>query len=76
MQGGATTLTQGVDGNGDATITVSSSDTITRLKGGGSGTFASGDITITGGNALGGNVQVSQSRNTIEIDSTDINTVT
>ena len=74
LQGGATTLTQGVDGNSKPTITISSVNTITRLKGGGSGSFQSGDITIQGGS--GGNVTVSQSGNTISIDSTDTNTVT
>lgn len=74
LQDGATTLTQGLDGNSKPTITVSSVNTVTRVKGGGSGTFQSGDITIQGGS--GGNVTVSQSGNTISIDSTDTNTVT
>jgi hypothetical protein len=74
LQGGATTLTQGLDGNSKPTITVSSVNTVTRVKGGSSGSLQSGDITIQGGS--GGNVTVSQSGNTISIDSTDTNTVT
>jgi hypothetical protein len=74
LAGTAVSLTQGVDVNSKPTITVTSSDTVTRLKGGGSGSFQSGDITIQGGS--GGNVTVSQSGNTISIDSTDTNTVT
>jgi hypothetical protein len=74
LAGTAVSLTQGVDVNSKPTITIISSDTVTRLKGGGSGSFQSGDITIQGGS--GGNVTVSQSGNTISIDSTDTNTVT
>ena len=76
LDGGAATVSQGVDGSGDPTITYSSVDTITRAKGGSTGTFVSGDVLFTGGSALGGNVAVSQTGNTIEIDSTDTNTVT
>ena len=72
LDGGATTVTQGVDSNGDPTITYSSTDTITRLKGGGAGTFVTGDTTITGG----ANVTVSQAGNTISVASVDTNTVT
>ena len=68
------TLTQGTDGSGDPTITIDSIDTITRVKGGGSGAFQSGDITISGGS--GGNVTVTQSGNTIEIDSENDDTIT
>jgi hypothetical protein len=74
LAGTAISLTQGVDGSSKPTITITSSDTVTRLKGGGAGSFQSGDITIQGGS--GGNVTVSQSGNTISIDSTDTNTVT
>ena len=74
LAGTAVSLTQGVDVNSKPTITVASSDTVTRVKGGGSGTLQSGDITIQGGSS--GNVTVSQSGNTISIDSTDTNTVT
>ena len=76
LEGSEVTITQGLDGNNDVTLTIGSSDTITRVKGGSSGSLVSGDITITGGSALGGNVQVSQTGSTIEIDSTDTNTIT
>ena len=72
LDGGATTVTQGVDANGDPTITYSSTDTITRVKGGAAGTFVTGDTTITGGT----NVTVSQAGNTITVASVDTNTVT
>ena len=72
LANGATSVVQGVDGNGDPTITYSSSDTVTRLKGGGSGTFTSGDVTVTGGT----NVTVSQAGSTITVASTDTNDVT
>ena len=72
LDGGATTVTQGVDGNGDPTITYSSTDTITRLRGGTTGTYVTGDTTVTGGT----NVTVSQAGNTITVASTDTNTVT
>ena len=81
LDGTGTVVAQGVDGNGDATITYTSTDTVTRVRGGSTGTYvpsASGtaatDISIEGGS--GGNVTVSQSGNTILIDSTDTNTVT
>ena len=74
LQGGATTLTQGVGVDTKPTITVSSVNTVTRVKGGSSGTLQSGDIVLQGGS--GGNVTISQSGNTISIDSTDTNTVT
>ena len=83
LDGTGTVVAAGVDGNGDPTITYTSTDTVTRIRGGSTGSYvpASGgttqsDITITGGTSLGGNVTVSQSGNTIEIDSTDTNTVT
>jgi hypothetical protein len=76
LDGGAATVSQGVDGSGDPTITYTSVDTITRLKGGATGAFVSGDVLISGGSALGGNVAVSQTGNTIEIDSTDTDTIT
>jgi hypothetical protein len=81
LDGTGTTVSQGVDGSGDATITYTSTDTVTRVRGGSTGTYvpsASGtaatDISIEGGS--GGNVTVSQSGNTILIDSTDTNTIT
>ena len=72
LAGGATTVAQGVDGNGDPTITYSSVDTITRLRGGTTGTYVTGDTTVTGGT----NVTVSQAGNTITVASVDTNTVT
>ena len=72
LDGGATTVVQGVDGNGDSTITYSSVDTITRVKGGGAGSFVTGDVEFTGGT----NVTVSQAGNTVTIASIDTNTVT
>lgn len=74
LSGTAISLAQALDGNSKPTITITSSDTITRVKGGGSGSFASGDILFQGGS--GGNITVSQSGNTVSIDSTDTNTVT
>jgi len=76
LGGTEVTVTQGTDVNNDTTVTIDSSDTVTRLKGGTSGSFVSGDVTVTGGSSLGGNVTVSQTGNTIEIDSTDTNTIT
>ena len=72
LSGGASTVVQGVDGNGDSTITYTSVDTITRSKGGAAGTFVTGDVLFTGGS----NVTVSQAGNTISIASVDTNTVT
>mgnify|MGYP003312548804 FL=1 len=72
LDGNATTVTQGVDGNGDPTITYESTDTVTRLKGGNAGTFTSGDVSILGGT----NVTASQAGGVITIASTDTDTVT
>ena len=72
LDGNATTVTQGVDGNGDPTITYESTDTVTRLKGGAAGTFTSGDVIIEGGT----NVVASQVGGTITLASTDTDTVT
>ena len=69
---GASTVTQGVDGNGDATITVDSTDTITSIKGGSTGIATTGNVTFLGGT----NVTVSQSGTDVTIDSVDTNTVT
>ena len=81
LDGTGTTVAAGVDGSGDATITYTSTDTVTRIRGGSTGSFvpssggtSQSDVTITGGSS--GNVTVSQSGNTINIDSTDTNTVT
>lgn len=72
LSSGAASVSQGVDVNGDPTITIGATNTVTRIKGGGSGTLTSGDVTITGGT----NVTVSQSGSTITVASTDTNTVT
>ena len=73
LDGGSTTVTQGVDGSGNPTITYSSTDTITRVRGGIAGSFVSGDVTFQGGNA---NCTVSQAGNTVNISTTDTNSVT
>ena len=81
LDGTGTTVSQGVDGSGDPTITYTSTDNVTQIRGGSTGTYtptASGtsatQISVEGGS--GGNVTVSQSGNTILIDSVDTNTVT
>ena len=81
LDGTGTTVAAGVDGSGDPTITYESTDTVTRIRGGSTGSYvpSSGgttqsDVTITGGS--GGNVTVSQVGNIINIDSVDTNTVT
>ena len=75
LEGNEITINQTTNsGSGDPEITISSVDTITRVKGGGAGTFQSGDITISGGS--GGNVTVSQTGSTIEIDSQNDDTIT
>ena len=79
LASGASSVVQGVDGNGDGTITYSSTDTVTRLRGGTTGTYtpattSGADITIAGGS--GGNVTVGQSGNTITIDSQNDDTIT
>jgi len=79
LDGGASTVTQGTDGNGDPTITYSSTDTVTRVRGGLAGSYvpstsSGADVTITGGSS--GNVTVSQSGNTINIDSQNDDTIT
>jgi hypothetical protein len=67
LQAGASTVTQN---GGD--ITISSQDTITRVRGGNTASYNTGDITIV---ASGASV-VSQTDSTITISSTDTNTVT
>ena len=82
LESGATSVTQGLNGTtGDPEITISSNDTVTRLRGGISGTFtpattgtSTTDVTISGG--AGGNVTVTQIGNTIFIDSQDDDTIT
>lgn len=72
LASGAASISQGQDSNGDPEITIGSTNTVTRVKGGLSGTLSTGDITVTGGT----NVTVSQSGQTITVASTDTNTVT
>ena len=74
LDGTGTTVSQSVDGNGDPTITYTSTDNVTQIRGGSTGTYtpsATGtsatQVSIEGG--TGGNVTVSQSGNTILIDS-------
>ena len=83
LDGTGTIVTQGVDGSGDPTITYTSTDTVTQVRGGSTGTYtpaisgtSTTQISIEGGSSLGGNTVVTQSGNTILIDSTDTNTVT
>ena len=77
LAAGAAFVAQGVDGNGDPTITYTTTDTVTRIRGGITGTYvpatsAGADVTITGGS----NVTVSQAGSTITVASTDTNDVT
>ena len=82
LDSGASTVSQAVNGGtGEQEITISSTDTVTRIRGGSTGTYtpqisgtSTTDISIEGGS--GGNVTVSQAGNIIYIDSTDTNTVT
>ena len=84
LDGTGTTVSQGVNGvTGDPEITYTSTDTVTQIRGGSTGTYtpattgtSTAQISIEGGTSLGGNTVVSQSGNTILIDSTDTNTVT
>ena len=79
LDGTGTVVAQGVDGSGDPTITYTSTDNVTQIRGGSTGTYtptATGtavtQISIEGGSALGGNTQVTQSGNTILIDRINI----
>ena len=74
IAGGATSIVQGAlpSPTSTPTLEISSTDTVTRIKGGTTGALTSGDITIVGGT----NSTVTQSANTITVDSTDTNTVT
>ena len=81
LGGSQVTVTQAANATtGDPEITIASVDTITKLRGGTTGTFvpssAGGttEITIAGGS--GGNVTVGQTGNTIEIDSQNDDTIT
>ena len=72
LASGASSITQGVDAGSNPTITVSSTDTITTIKGGLTGTATTGAVEILGGT----NVTVSQSGTQLTINSVDTNTVT
>lgn len=74
LGGGATQVIQGTDGVNNPTITVSSDNTVTEVAGGSTATPVSGQVRIVGGSS--GNVTVSQSGQTISVDSTDSNTIT
>ncbi len=69
---GSITLSQVTDGFGNTSITISSTDTVTRLKGGTSGSFVSGDITLVSS----GSVSIAQSGSQITISAVDTNTIT
>ena len=79
LASGASSVSQAPNGStGDPEITYSSTDTVTQIRGGSTGTYkpsttgtSTQQISIEGGTALGGNVQVTESGNTILIDSTD-----
>ena len=70
-------IVQGQDVNGDPTFTWSSTDTITKIKGGAAGQYKNGDILFTGGSTYG-NTVVSQSPDglTVYIDSPNDDTIT
>ena len=80
LDGTGTTVSQGVNGvTGDPEITYTSTDTVTQIRGGSTGTYtpstngtSTTQVSIEGGT----NVTVSQTGNTINIDSVDTNTVT
>ena len=80
LDGTGTTVSQGVNGTtGDPEITYTSTDTVTQIRGGTTGTYtpattgtATTQVSIEGGT----NVTVSQSGNTITIDSQDDDTIT
>ena len=84
LASGASSVSQAPNGTtGDPEITYSSTDTVTQIRGGSTGTYkpstsgtSTQQISIEGGTALGGNVQVTESGNTILIDSTDTDTIT
>jgi len=84
LDSGATTVTQGVNANtNDPEITISSEDTVTRVRGGTSGSFlpsATGtsntDVTFIGGTFRDSSVAVQQNGNTIEIDAFNTDTIT
>ena len=79
LDGTGTVVAQGVDGNGDPTITYTSSDTVTQIRGGTTGTYtpattgtSTTQVSIEGGT----NVTVSQAGDVITIASQDDDTIT
>jgi hypothetical protein len=72
LGGGATQVIQGTDGANNPTITVDSDNTVTEIAGGLTATPVSGQVRVVGGT----NCTVSQSGQTITVDSTDSDTVT
>ena len=84
LEAGATTVTQGVNaGTNDPEITISSEDTVTRVRGGTSGTYvpsttgtANTDVTFVGGTHRDSSVSVQQNGNSIEIDAFNTDTIT
>jgi hypothetical protein len=84
LQSGATTISQSPNQTtGDPEITISSADTVTRIKGGASGTFvpsntgtSNTDVTLIGGSHRDSSVSVVQNGNTIEIDAFNTDTIT
>jgi len=84
LQGGASSVVQTANATtGDPEITVSSTDTVTRVRGGSTATFlpattgtANTDITIVGGTHRDSSVSVQQNGNSIEIDAFNDDTIT
>ena len=84
LQGGATSVTQAANGTtGDPEITISSTDTVTRVRGGASSSFlptstgtANTDVTFIGGSHRDSSVSVVQNGNNIEIDAFNTDTIT
>ena len=79
LDGTGTVVAQGVDGSGDPTITYTSTDTVTQIRGGTTGTYtpattgtSTTQVSIEGGT----NVTVSQAGDVITIASQDDDTIT
>ncbi len=72
LSSGAASVTQGLDVNSNPTITIGSTNTVTEIQGGLSGTPTAGTVRFLGGT----NVTVSQSGNDVTLSSADNNTVT
>lgn len=84
LQGGASSVTQAANGvTGDPEITISSTDTVTRIRGGTTASFlpsstgtSNTDISIVGGSHRDNSVSVVQNGNNIEIDAFNTDTIT